>query len=53
MKGIFWTEKEDKELIELREGGLTNREISDEIPGRTFNAVVGRLSRLRSKREVL
>lgn len=53
MRGTLYTTEEDKMLISLRDSGLTNREISDKMPGRSFWGVIGRLSRLRVRRRDL
>ena len=53
MRGTIYTDEEDEMLIRLRDSGLTNREISDEMPGRSFWGVIGRLSRLRIGRRDL
>jgi len=53
VRGTFYTAEEDDMLIRLRESNLTNREISDEMPGRSFHSVIGRLHRLRCARRVL
>lgn len=52
MRGKLWTEQEDEELMYLKGDGLTNREISDRMEGRTFCAVIGRFHRIGGIRKV-
>ena len=52
MKGTFWTESEDEQLIRLREDGHTIRQIADQIDGRSSDGVNGRLRLLQRTREV-
>lgn len=49
MKGTLWSSEEDKTLIELRKRGLTNREISERIPGRSIDSVISRQTRIRMR----
>jgi len=46
MRGTFWTEAEDRELVRLRNAGDSLRQIASQIEGRSFNGVNGRLRRL-------
>lgn len=47
MRGTFWTEPEDAQLILLRKAGDSLKQIADQIEGRSFDGVNGRLRRLQ------
>jgi hypothetical protein len=51
MRGTFWTEPEDQQLIRLRKDGDSIRQIAAQIDGRSFDGVNGRLRVLQRKRE--
>lgn len=54
MKGNFWTDVEDNQLVRMKGDGLTDREIATCIPGKTAASVTCRWYRLpHSKREGL
>lgn len=47
MRGTFWRDFEDQELIRLRDDGCSTREIAEQIEGRNRGGVQGRLVILR------
>lgn len=53
MRGTFWTEREDQQIIRLRKAGDTLRQIADQIEGRSFDSVNGRLRILQRSRGIL
>ena len=50
MRGTFWTEPEDRQLMRLRKAGDSLKQIAAQIEGRSFDGVNARLRILQRRR---